>query len=126
MLAGASKLDMTPDGPVWMEAMIREHKSQGIHDRLSARCLALSSSADPREVVAIVSLDLCAVGSETARAAKDRIRDMAGIRSDRMIVAATHTHSGPATIGLFQPAEAEYASELGAVLAMSRRRLSAA
>ena len=112
MLAGASRVDITPDGPVWMEGMIRDHKSEGIHDRLFARCVVLSNDPDAREAVAIVSLDVCMIGSETALRAKDAIRKLSGILPQRVILAATHTHSGPATIGLFQPAEQEYLSEL--------------
>ena len=35
--AGAGKIDITPQGSVWMDGMLRAHPSEGVHDRLYAR-----------------------------------------------------------------------------------------
>jgi hypothetical protein len=107
MLAGAAKTDITPTSPVYMDGMIRAHRSLGVHDRLYARCLVLANESSA-QVFAIISVDVCALDEQTCAAARQRISTQAGIATQNVIVAATHTHSGPATYGFFNPREDEY------------------
>ena len=46
MTAGTAKIDITPDRNVWMDGMIREHRSEGVHDSLFARALVLANDED--------------------------------------------------------------------------------
>jgi len=112
MIAGAAKVDITPSGPVWMDGMIREHKSEGVHDPLYARALYFSSDIDPANGAVIVSVDVCAIGAEDALAVRREVEARTGVPSGHIVIAATHTHSGPATIGFFNQAEAGYLAEL--------------
>lgn len=112
MFAGVGWTDITPKYDVLMEGMIREHKSEGVHDRIYARSLILSNDAEVRDCVVIVSLDVCVIGTDTVRRAKKAIYDQTGISPESVIIAATHSHSGPATFGIFQPAEDQYVAEL--------------
>ncbi|MHB0912691.1 MAG: neutral/alkaline non-lysosomal ceramidase N-terminal domain-containing protein [Armatimonadota bacterium] len=112
MIAGSSKVDITPSYSVWMEGMIRTHKSEGVHDPLFARALVLSNSQDLSDAFAVVSLDVCALASTYADTALQTLARRTGIPADHIILAASHTHSGPATLGIFNPMEVEYSDDL--------------
>ena len=99
-----------------MDGMLRSHASEGVHDPLCARVLVLAPAASPADACVFVSLEVCLITGADA----DRIRDQAaaatGIPADHMIIAATHTHSGPATVGLPQNTREEaYVDELVAL-----------
>jgi hypothetical protein len=108
LLAGTAEIDITPKGPAWMDGMIRSHRSTGVHDPLRARVLCLSPGRDTAGACVLVSLDLVALSAEDAMAVRRGAQDATGIPWDRIILAASHTHSGPATIGYFNPKEEEY------------------
>jgi len=40
--AGFARAEITPDGPIRMEGMLRAHDSTGVHDPLYAKALVLS------------------------------------------------------------------------------------
>lgn len=112
MIAGTAKIDITPQKNILMDGMIRAHPSEGVHDPLFARALVLSNDEDIREVCAIVSIDICGLTTQDADAARAVVQSKVGIPAERIILAATHTHSGPATIGYFNEKETEYVSGL--------------
>jgi len=112
MLAGAANIDITPSRSVWMHGMPRAHPSEGIHDLLFARVLVLANTEDRAEAFAIVSVDVCALSSEQTHAVGVAAECQTGIPVTQIMIAATHTHSGPATLGLYNPQEAGYAEEL--------------
>ncbi|MHC4124147.1 MAG: neutral/alkaline non-lysosomal ceramidase N-terminal domain-containing protein, partial [Planctomycetota bacterium] len=106
MKAGISKIDITPLTNVWMDGMIRNHKSEGIHDPLFARALVLSNDKDMTKACVVVSLEVSSITEEDANIVRDIINQKHGIKQDKIIIAATHTHSGPATVGYFNAKEA--------------------
>ena len=108
MFAGTAEIDITPKDPVWMDGMIRSHRSTGVHDPLRARVLYLAPDADPANACVLVSLDLVAMSFEDAMAVRRGAQDATGIPWNHIMLAASHTHSGPATIGYFNPKEEEY------------------
>ena len=112
MLAGTAKIDITPSHEVWMDGMIRSHRSAGIHDPLSARALVLANGAERAEAYAIVSVDVCALSTEQCDAARRATERETGIPASQIMVATTHTHSGPATLGIFNPSEVQYVEGL--------------
>lgn len=112
MKAGFSRIDITPAGPVWMDGMIRAHPSTGVHDPIFAKALVLSGGPRPADGFAICSLDVCAVSAEDCREIRAAVEKQTGIPNDRVIIAATHTHSGPATVGFFGRCEAAYVRDL--------------
>jgi neutral ceramidase len=116
MLAGTAKINITPAGTVWMDGMIRAHPSEGIHDPLTARALVLANSSQPREMLALITADCCALGCEDSAQACANIATVTGLPPDHIIIAPSHTHSGPATIGFFNPKENEYTAWLLAKL----------
>ncbi len=112
MFAGAAKIDITPSCSVWMDGMIRTHPSQGVHDSLSARALVLANGEDRAEAFAIVSVDVCVLSTEQASTVRTMVARRTDIPANQIMVATTHTHSGPATVGFFNPSEPEYVEEL--------------
>jgi hypothetical protein len=116
MFAGVSKIDITPRGNIWMDGMLRVHPAEGVHDRLYARALVLGNNADVRQAFALVSVDVCVLGDETARAVRQGAEARTGIPASHIVVAATHTHSGPSTDGLLALREETYVRELTAGL----------
>ncbi len=117
MRAGFSRKDITPVGPVWMDGMIRAHRSAGVHDRIYAKALVLSPDADLRNACAIVSADVCGLSSDDCRKARAMIHEQMGIPHDSVIIAAVHNHSGPATVGFHNQREDEYTGRLLGVIA---------
>jgi hypothetical protein len=111
MKAGAAKVDITPKAGVWMDGMIRSHPSVGVHDPLFARALYLSPDDDPSNAFVVVSADVCGLRAEDAGKARVLARPL-GLTDRHIIVAATHTHSGPATVGHFNPPEEAYIAEM--------------
>ncbi len=108
MLAGAAKTDITPDAPVWMDGDIRTRRSEGAHDRIHARALVLKDNAHTDAACAVVSVEVCSMTAVLTDEIRRRVSDTTGIPYEGMLIAATHTHSGPAVMGIFNPAEREY------------------
>ncbi|MDH7602481.1 MAG: neutral/alkaline non-lysosomal ceramidase N-terminal domain-containing protein [Armatimonadota bacterium] len=115
MRVGTAKIDITPSFPVWMDGMIREHKSTGVHDPLYARAMCLYSDS-LEEGCVIVSVDVCAIRTEDSWTVRKEASERTGLRAENIIIAATHTHSGPATKGFFNPVEDAYVAQLQKLL----------
>jgi hypothetical protein len=97
-----------------MDGMIRASRSVGVHDPLHARALVISLAADdPGSAVALVGVDLCALDGGDAAAMRSKAAKLTGLASERIILAASHTHSGPAAVGFFNPKESSYLGLLG-------------
>jgi len=112
MNAGAARIDITPDHDVWMDGMLRAHRSTGVHDPLYAKALVLCETDLQKDGVAFISVDVCDIGTADNMAMRLRLTQKTGIPTDRIILAATHNHSGPATVGFFNPKEDDYVKEL--------------
>ncbi len=96
--AGAAQVDITPNPGIPLSGYIaREGVSTGIHDRLAATVLALSGAGHR---AALVSCDLVGLDQATVSTIRQKIQSATGIPARDVMVACTHTHSGPATIFL--------------------------
>lgn len=98
ILAGVAKVDITPSPvgtPLDGYAARKDGvgPSEGVHDRLHARALVLS---DGREKIAIVAADLIGVDLELTKSIRESVEGEAGIVGKNVLIAASHTHSGPA------------------------------
>lgn len=111
LLAGVSKVDITPEIGGWMDGMPRSHGSEGIHDPLFARALVIVNDKNNNEKIVIVSCDVCSIQLFTANEVRKSISEKTSIPVENMIIACTHTHSGPATHGFFGPADEKYIKE---------------
>jgi neutral ceramidase len=98
LTAGSAAAIITPPVGTAMEGYsARTDVSQGVHDDLHARALVLD---DGDTAVAIVSCDLVGVDRRLVVEARDLASQKTGIPPGHILVAATHTHQGPAGLRL--------------------------
>ena len=91
--AGAAKADITPYAGAFLAGFGgRDHGSQGVHDGLFARAVVLRAGDD---TAAIVSCDLIGLTAASVAAIRAMVERDTGVPGDRVLVACTHTHSGP-------------------------------
>jgi neutral ceramidase len=69
-------------------------KCDGIHDELKSSALILD---DGKKKLVIISNDLVGIDKEITNAVRTLVTNRTGIPPDNVLVAGTHTHSGPAT-----------------------------
>ncbi len=117
MIAGVAKIDITPDYNVWMDGMLRTGKSTGVHDPIFARAFVISGSESRADSFAVISMDVCELTTASADLYRQSLSDSTGIPAHHIILAASHTHSGPATLGFFNNTETEYVDALTGKLA---------
>ncbi len=92
--AGFGRADVTPPPGVGLFGFGPESKrARGHRTRLYARSLVLEDSRGQR--IAFVALDLGSVSPLVHRRVAERIVGTTGIGADRLILSATHTHTGP-------------------------------
>jgi hypothetical protein len=95
--AGAAKRVITPDlkrfAPVYIAGFGQNRVATGAHDELAARCLALGAGARPLVICGVDSIGL--YWDDVARVRQT-------VRAD-VVVAATHSHQTPDTMGLWGP-----------------------
>jgi len=95
--AGAFSIDITPTKfPVPISGGILPRYVSKVTDPLHARCLVLD---DGQGQVAIAIVDSLLFSRQQADKAKQLASQSTGIPTDRMLIAATHTHSAPAVVG---------------------------
>ncbi|MBI2434455.1 MAG: neutral/alkaline non-lysosomal ceramidase N-terminal domain-containing protein [Candidatus Hydrogenedentes bacterium] len=97
--AGAAKCDVTPWLGLSLSGHMEDRIANDVHDALYARCLALDNG---QERLAIVLVDNCMIPREVFGQAKLLVKKRDSLPLDHMLMAATHTHSGPCTTGIFQ------------------------
>ena len=94
--AGAARVVITPPIGVplsgYFAAEGRKETAVDIHDDLFARALVLN---DGEQTVAVVTTDLIGLGEEELAAVREVVQRYAGIAPEHLILACTHTHSGP-------------------------------
>lgn len=100
--AAAAKVDITPDlktEKVWLAGFgAKGRRPTGVHDPLYARVVLLREG---KKTVALVGLDLLGFYLNDTRALRALWEK--GDPSRSLFVHATHTHSGPDTVGLWGP-----------------------
>ena len=97
---GAAAVDITPQRfPVSMTGGFQDRLAMKVHDRQHARCLVLD---DGQTRVAMVICDSCLITRDIYDEAKAVASEQTGIAVDRILTAATHTHSAPTAVPLAQ------------------------
>jgi hypothetical protein len=96
---GASAVKITPSltRPVYIAGYDNNRVAEGVHDDLWARALVLD---DGTTRMAVVALDL--IGVSNLRVQKMRA-GITSVPADNVLVACTHVHSGPDTLGIWGP-----------------------
>ncbi len=94
--AGAFAIDITPTKfPVPISGGILPRFTSNVNDPLHARCLVLD---DGQVQMAIAIVDSLLISREQADKAKQLATQTTGIPANRILIAATHTHSAPAVM----------------------------
>lgn len=99
LCAGAATAVITPPLGASLAGYFAERFSTDNHDELLAKCVVFDNG---RMRVGIVMCDLCVLPPEVVAEAKFRAAREAGVAEEALLIAATHTHSAPATMHLFQ------------------------
>ena len=112
-LVGFGVVDLTPDRPVPLGGYAERFGklSTGVHDPVKARAMVIARGT---EKVAIVSADLVGISKE-AKAAVVGTLGARGFSTTNLLLAATHTHTGPGGLTrspLFRPMMGLYDREL--------------
>lgn len=98
MEAGFAKVDITPRVGVELSGFgpFLHRRATEVRDRLFARAMAV---ADGESRWVIVSADLVGLDADTVARARELLAESTGIAPGRVMLHATHTHSGPAVVG---------------------------
>ena len=104
-LAGAAARKITPplgERPVFLAGFQGDRRATAVHSDLYARALALRMG---ERTAVLVACDLIGLGYDEIAEIRAALapRD---VPPDSLIVACTHTHSGPDTLGLWGPDQA--------------------
>jgi neutral ceramidase len=92
--AGAARVKLDPPAGLAMLGYGgRVGRNIGVHDDLAVQALVLD---DGTTKVAIVGVDLLALGARIADDIRARAAAITGIAADSILICATHTHSAPA------------------------------
>jgi len=133
--AGAAVADITPPKQFWNIMMggyfNPQQTPQGAHDPLRARALVLDNG---QTRLAIVTADVISIPVNLRNAVLRRLAPAAGLAPERVMISATHTHSGPGGLtemkfaakflGDFNPQEADFvAAKIAAAIEAAARSL---
>lgn len=103
---GAAAVPITPEvgpgsPPVWIAGYGNGRRATGVHDDLYARALVVEGEGGR---IALVAVDLIGLFLESTRRAGRLVESLGlGLRAEDVVVAATHNHEGPDTMGLWGP-----------------------
>jgi hypothetical protein len=101
--AGAAQSVITPElaegHPVYLAGFGHNRIATGVHDDLFARCLALGIA---KQTLVICSADLIGLFYDDVLAIRRAFQQQAP-SGCFLVVASTHTHAGPDTLGLYGP-----------------------
>ncbi len=89
---GVATVDITPPRGYRMSGYFHERLNEGTHDPLFARALWL---ADGEFAAALVFCDLIGVSLGVSREVRRRAAALAGVPAANILIAATHSHTGP-------------------------------
>jgi hypothetical protein len=94
--AGAARVNVTPRVlPAIRNGGFLEAVWDRVEDPLHARSLVLSAG---RETVAISVVDSCMLPTDVCDDIKSLVTERIGVPANRILIAATHTHSAPSTM----------------------------
>lgn len=79
--------------------LARKGVSEGVHDELFATVLVLKQG---KMSLALITTDVIAIPSHLDRKIRRYVRESTGIPEENILIAATHTHSGPALLFGYQ------------------------
>jgi neutral ceramidase len=101
--AGAARVDITPAEPCDLAGfLLRDNPSDGVHDPIYARALALD---DGSRCVVLVVCDLLGLEAGIVAGLRRKIEGATGVPAAHVMIACTHTHAAPASMLLIHCGE---------------------
>lgn len=108
LLVGAASEDITPDTPVMMGGYAsRSTPHEGVRSPIFTRILYLRNVNDTESLLWSES-DLIGFEPEDTIKIKAILSEKTSVPVERIIISATHNHSGPATAAICSPKESDY------------------
>ena len=96
---GAARVDVTPEHPVRLCGYAaRKGESDGVHQRLYARAVAVSDGAGGPPSV-LVAVDATAIPAAVTEEVARRLAAKAGVAREQLVVTCTHTRAAPCVSG---------------------------
>jgi len=103
--AGCYRVTVTPPIGTYLAGYgARFGPAEGVHDDLYARCLVLDDSSG---AAVILAADVLQLPAEFVEAVRAHVVRRTGVPRERILVCATHTHSGPDIQGGYTPGGAD-------------------
>ncbi|UCF17006.1 MAG: sugar phosphate isomerase/epimerase, partial [Phycisphaerales bacterium] len=96
LTAGVAVTDITPPVGYRMSGYFRERLSTGTSNPLSAKAIVLRQSS---ERAALVFCDIIGLSLDVSSRARRQAAEKTGIPAANILIAATHTHTGPLYFG---------------------------
>lgn len=94
MLVGISAIDITPDGPILLAGYGgRKSESEGVLLPLKAKAIAFGSDSEGPSI--LITVDLIGIQYYMTKEVARRLSDKIGIDASRLVISASHTHTGP-------------------------------
>ncbi len=93
---GIAVVEITPPPSYRMSGYFHERLSTGTHDPLLAKALYLGQGS---EQAALVFCDIIGISLDVSNRARRQASERTGIPASRILVAATHSHTGPLYFG---------------------------
>jgi sugar phosphate isomerase/epimerase len=94
--AGVATVDITPPVGYRMSGYFRERLSTGTSNRLKAKAVVLRQGD---ESAALVFCDIIGMSLEVSSSARSIAAEKTGIPAENILIAATHSHTGPLYFG---------------------------
>ncbi len=97
--AGVAKVDITPPVGTPMGGFAaRPSASQGVHDPLCAKALALASG-DKKAI--LIAADILSIPKSIVDKVRESVQTLTNVDKEGIMIAGTHTHSGPDVKGMY-------------------------
>lgn len=100
-----------------------DYASRGIHDSLYGKAMVVKGSNG--EKIAILSVDICNLPVESIDMMRDHVASGSNIKSENILIHATHTHSGPES-NLDAPEAKDYLQKAANAIHMADKNLAPA
>lgn len=91
---GFGRINITPMMGIFIEGYFIDRYADGVLDDLEANAIAFEFNG---ERALLISADLCGINMSIARSLSVAISKSTGVPADKILITATHTHTGPAT-----------------------------
>lgn len=97
LYAGWSRVDITPERPVALIGQLHKRVSERVRDPLTATALAIESrGGGSSEQAILVSCDVLYIRKSVVERIREVIKArLPGFDADKLVLNATHTHTGP-------------------------------